>query len=283
MRTVLPVAAVAPAAVEALAARCDGLVLGWGPRAGYVRVDRFVLAMTPRGVPLMPDGVSVGTGALPPISGSRAWVDPGRVVMPGVSLVWDPAAPPVWDPCVRPQEASPDDVRARGRAIRAAAGDAGLVVDPKELLVRGMVVEGDALFTAARGLLGRGPGLTPEGDDVIAGTVATVRAFGPACGVDPDRWAGPLRELDLDRATTGLSATLLRLALRGHVIEPVQPLLDLTREAWRPAIGRLGRVGHSTGRAYAAAISGTASALAAAAPNGAPAGDQPRWAKSPGR
>jgi hypothetical protein len=268
MTTVLPVAAVAPAAVDALAGRCDGLVLGWGPRAGYVRVDRFFVAVTPGGAPLMPDGVAVGTRALPPVSGRTAWVEPGRIVMPGLSVVWDPTAPPVWDPRVQPQVASPEAVGARGRALVEAAGDSELVLDPGALVADGSVLQGDALLAAAGRLLGRGPGLTPEGDDVIAGTVVTVRAFGKACGIDPDRWAAPLQELDLDRATTGLSATLLRLALSGQVIEPVQPLLDLAREAWLPAVERLRRVGHSTGRAYVAAIAGTASALAAGAPNG---------------
>jgi hypothetical protein len=156
-------------------------------------------------------------------------------------------------------------VEARGRAIAEIAGRLRLDVDTGALEAGGTLLQGADVLIAARQVLGRGPGLTPEGDDVLAGAVATVRAFGAACGLDPDRWVAPFEELDLDGVTTGLSATLLRLALRGHVIQPVHPLLDLSRQAPSSAVERLLRVGHSTGRAYAAAIAGTAAALAATA------------------
>jgi hypothetical protein len=58
---------------------------------------------------------------------------------------------------------------------------------------------------------------------------------------------------DLKDRTGALSATLLRLAAEGQVIDPVRSLLDLSveRPIWLRALGRLGGIGHSTGTTYA--------------------------------
>jgi hypothetical protein len=61
-------------------------------------------------------------------------------------------------------------------------------------------------------LLGRGPGLTPLGDDVLCGWIATHRAAGvPTPEIDSAVRAGLHR-------TTLLSATLLDCALHGEVL-----------------------------------------------------------------
>ncbi|MBW3602493.1 MAG: DUF2877 domain-containing protein, partial [Actinobacteria bacterium] len=111
-----------------------------------------------------------------------------------------------------------------------------------------------AAGAAAAALLGRGQGLTPAGDDLLAGFVAAAVALGP------EDWArrcvaGVLEQRPRDR-TTALSATLLELAARGEVVQPARPLLDLDagEAAWGRALSRLLRVGHSTGRAYALGI-----------------------------
>ena len=68
--------------------------------------------------------------------------------------------------------------------------------------------------------------------------------------------------------TSGLSATLLALAARRRLPEPAGRLLDLTpagEAAWPAALARLDRLGHGSGRAYAAGIGATAILLAAAA------------------
>jgi hypothetical protein len=58
---------------------------------------------------------------------------------------------------------------------------------------------------------------------------------------------------DLHRRTGALSATLLREAVDGHVIEPVCSILDLSarKQTWVRALTRLQRIGHGTGRTYA--------------------------------
>jgi hypothetical protein len=74
-------------------------------------------------------------------------------------------------------------------------------------------------------------------------------------------WLAAAAPPDAAARTTKLSATLLGLAARGQAIEPVHALLDLEHDRWEPALARLERLGHSTGRCYAAAV-GAAAVLA---------------------
>jgi Protein of unknown function (DUF2877) len=178
---------------------------------GYAEAeDGFVVAL---GAPLMPNGM---TDAAP--------------VGAGVQL----RGAPVWDPVPTAHflPPLPDDPRVAPFAAALAARDAA------------------GARTQAERLIGLGPGLTPEGDDLLAGALALSAVLhGPLHGVLPR---------DLRARTTKLSATLLELAARGAVMEPVHGLL--TRE-WRAALNRLERVGHSTGRAYAAGAGAALSAL----------------------
>jgi sulfur transfer complex TusBCD TusB component (DsrH family) len=90
-------------------------------------------------------------------------------------------------------------------------------------------------------LIGRGPGLTPEGDDVVAGMAGVL-----AAAARHDEVAALLGR-DLRRRTTALSATLLELAARGLGPEPLQAVLA----GRASALVRLLAMGHSSGRAYA--------------------------------
>lgn len=97
-------------------------------------------------------------------------------------------------------------------------------------------------------LLGRGSGLTPAGDDVLAGFLVGARAFGqpvPAI-VAAVRRLAPTR-------TTALSAALLWHATRGQCADEVAVLATaLTgRGAPEPALARLLAVGHTSGAALA--------------------------------
>jgi hypothetical protein len=190
-----------------------------GPHAD---LGGFVVSLTARGVPLMPNGVAL-TGAVPARGVLRL------------------AGAPTWDPTLRLGA----DPAARGRTILAALG-----AEPADDgLARG-VAESDPerAAAAARSLIGRGPGLTPEGDDRVAATAAVLAARG---------WDAGWLPADLRARTTALSATLLELAAQGQVLEPVGGLFG---PHWRAALARLLRVGHSTGPAYAAAAA-TAAAL----------------------
>jgi uncharacterized protein DUF2877 len=90
-------------------------------------------------------------------------------------------------------------------------------------------------------MIGRGPGLTPEGDDFVAGMAGVLAAAGRHDDV------AALLGSDLRRRTTALSATLLELAARGLGPEPLQALLAGNADA----LPRLLALGHTSGRAYA--------------------------------
>lgn len=98
-------------------------------------------------------------------------------------------------------------------------------------------------------LIGSGPGLTPAGDDVVAGAMAACALYG----------AGP-RAGELERlveraclATTTLSAALLGCAARGQVVPQASELLRALGggTAIPPALTHLRGVGSTSGTALA--------------------------------
>jgi hypothetical protein len=118
----------------------------------------------------------------------------------------------------------------------------------------------DHLVGASAGLLGRGPGLTPEGDDVLAGALAAIRTLGTALGSRPalamlDESETALVDAANDRTTT-FSAALISCAARGEVAAPAGTFLRAL--AGRGHVGSshrdLLRVGHTSGPALAAGI-----------------------------
>lgn len=102
-------------------------------------------------------------------------------------------------------------------------------------------------IAAAAHLVGLGPGLTPSGDDVLAGAIAALRLLG-ADENFTDSLAEGVVSIARDR-TTGLAATLLASAARGDVCAEVADVMrGLTDEQpLRPAVARLLRVGHTSG------------------------------------
>jgi hypothetical protein len=107
------------------------------------------------------------------------------------------------------------------------------------------------------GLLGRGPGLTPSGDDVLAGYLVGAAAYGST-----DQAADDVRRLiesQADRRTTTLSAALLRHAAAGETIPQVSGLLDALGDSARRrpldrALADLYAVGHTSGAALASGV-----------------------------
>ena len=277
---VLPAHLVATPVLERLTGSPDGVVLGAGATAAWVEVGGFVVAVTTREVPLLPNAVALGAGSGslqgPGAAAVRvARFRPGRADLGTLQITWDPAAPPAWDPTVpAPTDAGPEVLARRGAALEAALA-AGPDPEAAALMARllGAVRERDPALAAgaARGLLGRGPGLTPEGDDLVAAVAGTLAVLGPAAGWDRPVLAGFLAALvEPARArTTALSATLLELAALGQLAEPAGRLLDLSPDgeaAWPAALARLERLGHGSGRAYAAGIAATTSLLAGGRP-----------------
>jgi hypothetical protein len=162
---------------------------------GYIEVDGVVLAITALGSPRMPNGM---TCELRVGRGERVRVGDGVVVTSAARV----RVSSLWDPtpCVRfvPRAESP------------------FKPDPSTLA-------------------GRGAGLTPAGDDLLAGYVAGLTLF---LGARDEALA--IAERAAPR-TTSLSATLLRHAARGELPEPAHALL--ARGDARP----LRAFGHSSG------------------------------------
>jgi uncharacterized protein DUF2877 len=186
---------------------------------------------------------------------------PGTPWLPN-AIVLGPGPPVVWDPFLAPFEPGPA-LAARGHAILRARDPApcGGALHPPGAAIDALFAalrSGDpgARRRAARDLLGRGPGLTPEGDDLLAGAAAVSAAAGDPWPLPPE-----LREL-----TTPLSATLLELAAEGAAARPVHALLDLDDTRWRAALRALESLGASSGRALALGVGAAAAAIGARRP-----------------
>jgi hypothetical protein len=223
-------------------------VLGASPAAVYLAVDggdpiadvvavvaswavRLPVAMTVAGrAPAIgdPAAVRVGGGCVD-LGDLRLrpgrWVDP-RPALPG--------------PLV------PDRLVAAERllaGIPAAATGLGHV---SVAIVAEGLARGDA--GSALALLGLGPGLTPAGDDLVAGTIAALALLGR---LDETAAGAVLARAAV--ATTSLSAALLRCAVRGQVPPQAAALLGALcgRGAVEPALTGLLDVGATSGAALA--------------------------------
>ncbi len=88
-----------------------------------------------------------------------------------------------------------------------------------------------------RGLIGRGPGLTPAGDDVIAGVLAAPKLLAP---MEPWSRGLGLSTLQHLQGTNVISRQMLCDAALGKFVEPILSLMS--------AIYGTGHVGHSVQR-----------------------------------
>ncbi len=153
-----------------------------------------------------------------------------------------------------------------GAGVTALRATGGRTVADRAGLLAAAVMAGDhgAVLDAADRLHGLGPGLTPAGDDVLAGLLLALRRF-PV--LDRSALAARLgrRRAESSARTTPLSAALLARAASG---EGSPQLLDAVDAAacghpvTRP-LRRLLAVGHSSGAALAlgAGLAGSASQL----------------------
>jgi hypothetical protein len=182
---------------------------------GYLDFGSFVLALTLPGAPRMPNGVETEMRA---DGRSPAWLGEGMLRVGGG--VVEPG--PEWEPVPR------------------------IVHVP---------ASGPPLRPDTVSLAGRGPGLTPAGDDVLVGYAAGLTLFHDRI----DEAEAIARRAG--RLTTHLSATLLEHAARGELPEPAHYFLE--RGDPRP----LANFGHSSGRCLMLGLS-----LAAAGVDGRPAG-----------
>jgi hypothetical protein len=208
-------------------------------------------------------------GAVEP--GAQAGASTGRPQQPGAAEPGAPAGDLTGTRTWEPQQPGGADPSALVRELAgvglatAADPDGAAALTLLFGAVRGHDPEPAA--AAARALLGRGPGLTPEGDDLLAAVAGTLAVLGPATSPH-GLTLNPLLDTlaPTHGRTTALSATLLTLASQRRLPEPAGRLLDFGPAAganWPAALARLDRLGHGSGRAYAAGIGATAILLAA--------------------
>jgi hypothetical protein len=195
--------------------------------------------------------------ALP--SGAPAEVGGGRIVVGDLAV----SAAAWWNPhpklpSLRPA-LLPEGVRQLRNALygegvpHSAFTLPGLPTGPGGPLaaLRGAVRRADldaALRTATR-LIGLGPGLTPAGDDVMAGTIAGLVLLGHPSA---ERFAAAVYSLAVGR-TTELSRALLRHAACGRVSGEYAAVLHglVGERPLAPAVAGLLATGSTSGRAMA--------------------------------
>ncbi|MBA8953595.1 DUF2877 domain-containing protein [Actinomadura namibiensis] len=206
--------------------------------------------------------------------GADAWVGDGAVDGGGLRVRvrrW-------WDPAPALGTVPPPVLERGVRALAEAAGDApgGLDGHPDPPLLAGCCAAGDlaGAVEAAERVVGLGPGLTPSGDDVLAGLLVTLRLLGHAVpggrrAVWLADWLGAAVTADADARTTAVSATLLHCAAAGETASEVAAVLRAAagREEASPAVRRLLAVGHTSGADLAEGVlAGCRAVLALAEP-----------------
>ncbi len=234
-------------------------VVAAGPSATYIAVDDGLVAVVASGGVRLPNAAVLAPGvALPSgpelLVGDGTFGDGDRGVV-GVNR-W-------FDPRVRLAVVDPAAVeRLVGCLVDQSGADPLLDADSSGRLAVALVLGG--IDSVVEDLVGRGTGLTPAGDDLLAGTLAALRAWQSPAADDlavAVRGAAPSR-------TTRLSAALLEAADQAAVIpqaEAVMRALATAPEAVEAAAGDLLRVGHTSGWHLAAGLAvGAAHALAAA-------------------
>jgi hypothetical protein len=184
----------------------------------------------------------------------------GAIVGPGAEVHWD--ASTIWDPRPKRRELN---VAERRSAIKELAG----FIDNLDLPeVRGFwdsLAEAWDSFTQAlrqqdlatlqtnlNRLIGRGPGLTPTGDDFAQAMLVTLRT-----GDDSDRAAFRALATAITALlpnTTPQSQTFLQEAQRGWAFGPLKTLLEALPEIPTDAVEQLLRIGASSGVAYAMGV-----------------------------
>jgi hypothetical protein len=111
----------------------------------------------------------------------------------------------------------------------------------------GAWLAGNTLSKEAEGLIGLGPGLTPSGDDYLAGMLVALRVFGrPAQADSLWRWLAPR----LPGRTGAISAAHLAAASTGEAHEALHACLENLSggdDDWDEALERIDSVGHCSG------------------------------------
>ena len=227
-------------AEAALSVDGRGVVVATFAKATYLRLPAGLVALTGPGVP---SGPIHARGFLPKLSTGDSVIVRNRVLTVGRVAV-DLTGATLWEgPLPNPAELA----AASPLALDVLAGAPPSALAAHESRVGEAVARlaEHRLDGAVDALAGLGPGLTPAGDDALAGILVVARATqgegSEAALVDV---AGTARTNDIARA-------FLAWAARGQSIEPVHRFLAavavLDRDAAAGALRTLSTFGHSSG------------------------------------
>lgn len=217
-------------------------VVAAGTAAAYFDVGGDLVAVVAPGAVALPCAIVLAPGGEGALAALVRSVDAGRIPLGvGAGAVWCDGEPVVtvrrwFDPRVRVRSIDPE---AAGRLTATVCA-----VPPPDPAVPGA--------TASTDLLGLGAGLTPSGDDLVAGYLAALRARGlPAV----DALGAEVRRL-APRRTTRLSAALLVAADRGAVVPEAAAVLRAAGGEGdvEVATRRLLALGHTSGWYLAAGL-----------------------------
>src|SRR3954447_22260164 len=238
-----------------------GTVLADGPAASYLALpdengpDLLLGLLAPDAVRL-PIGMCVLEGPLP-VRGTAVYVGEGRITSP--DCAWQPVR--WWDP--RPR-LDVSELLAHADLLLDVVGaePAGAFGLPPSGAPAVAAALAEADLTPAYGVLGLGPGLTPTGDDVVAGACAVLAIVG--------RLADSVRtavDAHAHIRTTALSSALVAAAGRGEMIPQAARLLSSVAGGDSPArvaaaARSLFAVGSPSGHDLAAGLAGALKAAA---------------------
>ena len=229
---------------EVLAQPSRGRVVAVHRRAAYLRLGGRLIACVAAGVP--PGPLHLRCAVLPPVRPGEAVacdgyrLAGGRWALRTDAPVWRGARPDPGE--LASGAASPAMATELAAAARPVADDPELPDVPElpALLLHGRLED------VADAVGGRGPGLTPAGDDLLAGLLV-VAALRWGAGVR-ERLAAVAGRVD----TTGIAAAFLAQAARGRSFAPAHDWL-VAVAAGRPdaaaaARNRIVAIGASSGR-----------------------------------
>ncbi|HEX2052185.1 MAG TPA: DUF2877 domain-containing protein [Actinomycetota bacterium] len=227
-------------ASEVLAVPGTGRVAGVYSKAVYLRMPSGLAALTTFDVPSGPVHARTSLALHPVRTGDRVVVTPS-LVQAGPVLV-ELSGAEGWVGRI-PGEADLASSRALAIKLLRRARLSALEQDLIDKAA-GLVAGGD-IAGAAAALGGAGPGLTPAGDDCLAGIlfIASLRSHGPG--------RSSLDQLAAQVPTNEISLAFLRWAARSQSIEPVHRfLVEAARgdaEGAERAVNDLTSFGHSSG------------------------------------
>ncbi|NUL58944.1 DUF2877 domain-containing protein [Brevibacterium luteolum] len=213
-------------------------------------------------------------------TGDRVEVEPDRLLLPAAELhirrTWRPqrisGSPGLgigrWHPDGRSAEhrGGIPDLGAVCAVLQPGIADAeasaedivATALNGRRGTVSGCRRGDEALTERVAALIGRGPGLTPSGDDVLSGIALALR-WQSAWSALAQLQAALTPQL---ASTTAISASLLEAALDGWCTTPVTRALAAAQAGDLPAFAEhLGAIGHTSGYDLGAGVVATCRAL----------------------